>query len=82
MFHDNSESVDGPLISLRALALTLTLSPAGGGIPRSEGEGFPFLLAIDRSPSVSANVPQGHERPSNSGNSKEKESLDSHDFLC
>ena len=69
MFHDNFESLDGILISLRSLALALTPSGRTGGeflpLPRSEGGVFPFLPALDGSPNASANVPQGHEGPQN-----------------
>ncbi len=41
MFHDNFESLDGTLISLRSLLLALTLSGLAGGeylpLPRSKG---------------------------------------------
>ncbi len=50
MFHENFESLGGTLISLRSPALALTLSPAGGGIPRSEGAVFPFLLILEGTP--------------------------------
>ncbi len=69
MFHNNFESFDWTLISLRSHALALTLSGLTGGeslpLPRSKGGAFPFLLALEGSPNASANVPQGHERPSN-----------------
>ncbi len=69
MFHDNFEPLDGTLISLRSLALALTLSGLAGGeylpLPRSEGGVFPLLLILDGYPNASANVPQGHEGPQN-----------------
>jgi len=69
MFQEKLESLDGTPISLRSLALALTLAGLTGGeflpLPRSEGGVFPFLLALDGSPNASANVPQGHERPQN-----------------
>ncbi len=71
MFDDNFECFDWTLISLRSLALALTLSGLTGGeflpLPRSEGGAFPLLLALDGYPNASANIPQGHERPQNSG---------------
>ncbi len=69
MFHDNFEYLDGTLISLRSLALALTLSGLAGGeylpLPRSKGGVFPLLLILDGSPNASANVPQGYEGPQN-----------------
>ncbi len=54
MFHDNFESLERTLISLRSLALALTLAGFTGGeylpLPRSEGGVFPFLLALEGSP--------------------------------
>ncbi len=69
MFKDNLECFDWTLISLRSLALALTLAGLTGGeflpLPRSEGGVFPFLLALDGSPNASANVPQGTKGPQN-----------------
>ncbi len=69
MFHDSFESFDWTLVSLRSLALALTLLGLTVGeflpLPRSEGGVFSFLLALDGSPNASAKVPQGHERPQN-----------------
>jgi len=49
MFHENLGSLDGTPISLRSLALALTLAGLTGGeylpLPRSEGGVFPFRSA-------------------------------------
>ncbi len=54
LFQEDLGSSDGTLISLRSLALALTLSGLAGGeylpLPRSEGGVFPFLLALDGAP--------------------------------
>ncbi len=56
MFQENLEYFDGTPISLRSLALALTLSDLAGGeylpLPRSKGGVFPFLLALDGSPTL------------------------------
>jgi hypothetical protein len=70
MFQDNFESFDWTLISLRSLALALTLFPPLAGqvgtrffLNSWSFCLFPFTFCL--LPLTFPNVPQGHERPQN-----------------